>query len=136
MPRKASLPRPSEAELEILDVLWQRGPSTVRDVWQALSTDRAAGYTTVLKFMQIMTAKGLVTRKEDQRAHVYQASVSREQTQRQLLTHLVDRAFGGSALQLAQQALASAKQASPEDLLEIRKMLAGFEREKPERKQS
>jgi len=86
--------------------------------------------------MQIMTAKGLVMRKDDQRAHVYQASVSREQTQRQLLTHLVDRAFGGSALQLAQQALASAKQASPEDLLEIRKMLAGFEREKPERKQS
>jgi predicted transcriptional regulator len=130
MPRKASLPRPSEAELEILDVLWQRGPSTVRDVWQALSTDRASGYTTVLKFMQIMTAKGLVTRKEDQRAHIYQASVSREQTQRQLLTHLVDRAFGGSALQLAQQALASAKQASPEDLLEIRKMLAEFERKK------
>ncbi len=130
MPRKVSLPRPSEAELEILDVLWRRGPSTVRDVWQALSTDRAAGYTTVLKFMQIMTAKGLVTRKEDQRAHIYQASVSREQTQRQLLTHLVDRAFGGSALRLAQQALASAKQASPEDLLEIRKMLAEFERKK------
>jgi predicted transcriptional regulator len=133
MPRKASLPKPSEAELEILDVLWQRGPCTVRDVWQALPAGRAAGYTTVLKFLQIMTAKGLVTRKEDQRAHVYQAAASRAQTQRQLLTHLIDRAFGGSALQLAQQALASAKQASPEDLLEIKKMLADFERKHPER---
>jgi predicted transcriptional regulator len=122
--------RPSEAELEILDVLWRRGPSTVRQVWQALASDRAPGYTTVLKFMQIMTAKGLVSRKKDQRAHVYQASVSREQTQRQLLNHLADRVFGGSAVQLAQQALASAKQASPEDLAEIRRMLAEFERNK------
>jgi predicted transcriptional regulator len=130
MPRKARLPKPSEAELEILDVLWRRGPSTVRDVWQALPAGRAAGYTTVLKFMQIMTAKGLVTRQEAQRAHVYQAAVSREQTQRQILTHLIDRAFGGSALQLAQQALASAREASPEDLLQIRKMLTEFERKK------
>jgi len=130
MPRVPSLPRPSEAELEILDVLWRRGPSTVREVWEALASGRRSGYTTVLKFMQIMTAKGLVARKQDKRAHVYQASISREQTQRQLLTHLVDRAFGGSALQLAQQALASAKRASPEELAEIRKMLAEFERKK------
>ena len=130
MTRSLRPSRPSEAELEILDVLWRRGPSTVREVWQALASDRAPGYTTVLKFMQIMTAKGLVNRKKDQRAHVYEASVSREQTQRQLLNHLVDRAFGGSALQLAQQALASAKQASPEDVAEIRRMLAEFERNK------
>lgn len=128
MPHNARLPRPSEAELEILDVLWRRGPSTVREVWQELSSDRASGYTTVLKFMQIMTAKGLVTRQEDKRAHIYQATLSRQQTQRQLLNHLVDRAFGGSALQLAQQALASARQASPEELAEIRRMLAEFER--------
>lgn len=117
-------------------MLWRRGPSTVREVWRTLAAERAPGYTTVLKFMQIMTAKRLVSRKKgpsrnkDQRAHVYQASISREQTQRQLLTHLVDRAFGGSALQLAQQALASATQASPEDLAEIRRMLAEFERNK------
>ncbi len=131
MPNSPPRPRPSEAELEILDVLWQRGPSTVREVWQALASQRSSGYTTVLKFMQIMIAKGLVTRKEDKRAHVYQATLSRQQTQRQLLAHLVDRAFGGSALQLAQQALASAKQASPEELAEIRRMLVEFERNKP-----
>ncbi|MBZ5608286.1 MAG: BlaI/MecI/CopY family transcriptional regulator [Acidobacteriia bacterium] len=128
MTQSRRLPRPTEAELEILAVLWRRGPSTVREVFEALPKGRASGYTTVLKFMQIMTAKGLVKRKESQRAHVYQASVSREQTQRQLLTHLAERAFGGSALQLAQQALASAKQASPEDLAELRKMLDEFER--------
>jgi len=130
MPYSTRLPRPSEAELEILDVLWRRGPSTVREVWEALASERRSGYTTVLKFMQIMTTKGLVTRKQDKRAHVYQATLSRQQTQRQLMTHLVDRAFGGSALQLAQQALASAKQASPEELAEIRRMLAEFERNK------
>jgi len=128
MPHSTRLPRPSEAELEILDVLWRRGPSTVREVWEALSSERRSGYTTVLKFMQIMTTKGLVTRKQDKRAHVYQATLSRQQTQRQLMAHLVDRAFGGSALELAQQALASAKQASPEELAEIRRMLAEFER--------
>lgn len=130
MPNSKRLPRPSEAELEILAVLWRRGPSTVREVWEALASERPSGYTTVLKFMQIMTTKGLVTRKQDKRAHVYQATLSRQQTQRQLMVHLVDRAFGGSALQLAQQALASAKQASPEELAEIRAMLAEFERNK------
>ena len=122
------LPRPTEAELAILDILWERGPSTVREVFETLPKQRATGYTTVLKFMQIMAAKGLVTRQEDQRAHIYQARISREQTQRQLLIHLAERAFGGSALRLAQQALASAKQASPGDLAEIRRMLDEFER--------
>jgi predicted transcriptional regulator len=96
-------------------------------VFDALPAERRSGYTSVLKFMQIMAGKGLVTRKEDQRAHVYQTRVTREQTQQQLITHLADRAFGGSAMQLAQQALASAK-ASPQDLAEIRKMLDDFER--------
>ncbi|HYL37439.1 MAG TPA: BlaI/MecI/CopY family transcriptional regulator [Bryobacteraceae bacterium] len=122
------LPRPTEAELEILSVLWERGPSTVREVFAALPAERRTGYTSVLKFMQIMAGKGLVTRQEDQRAHVYQARVTREQTQRQLIAHLADRAFGGSALQLAQQALASAGRATPEDLAEIRKMLDDYER--------
>jgi BlaI family transcriptional regulator, penicillinase repressor len=126
--RKPAQVKPSQAELEILDVLWRRGPSTVREVFDALAAKRTTGYTTVLKFLQIMTAKGLVTRKEQNRAHVYQAAVSQEKTQRQLLTNLMDRAFGGSALQLAQQALASVKRASPEELAEIRRMLAEFER--------
>lgn len=123
-------PRPTEAELEILGVLWQRGPSTVREVFETLAKDRPTGYTTILKLMQIMDAKGLVTRNEEQRAHVYQARVPREQTQRQLLKHLVDRAFGGSALELAQQALAGADKPSAKELAEIRKMLDEFERRK------
>lgn len=126
--RKSALPRPTEAELEILGVLWERGPATVRDVVEALNRRKPAGYTTILKLMQIMDSKGLVTRKEDGRAHVYQARVPREQTQRQLLKHLMERAFGGSVLQLAQQALATAGEASPQELAEIRKMLDEFER--------
>lgn len=127
MKQTSRLPRPTEAELEILNILWTRGPSTVREVFEEMPKERHAIYTTVLKLMQIMTEKGLVTRREDQRAHVYQARLPREQTQRQILSHLMDRAFGGSALQLVQQALASSK-ASPADLAEIRRMLDSFER--------
>lgn len=130
MGRKPPHPRPSDAELEILSVLWERGPSTVRDVFESLSANRTTGYTTILKLMQIMAVKGLVKRREDARAHIYQAAIPREATQRQLISNLVNRAFGGSALQLAQQALASAKQASPDELAEIRRMLAEFERKK------
>ena len=122
--------RPTEAELEILNVLWERGPSTVRDVYEAMPKERGAIYTTVLKLMQIMTEKGLVQRSETQRAHVYKPRFAREQTQRQLLEDLVTRAFGGSALRLVQQALAGTKKASPEELAEIRKLLDGFEGEK------
>src|SRR5258708_29919367 len=124
---KRSLPRPTDAELEILRVLWQRGPSTVRDVYDTLNDTKATGYTTVLKMLQIMTDKGLVRRDEDQRAHVYEARVPQEQTQQQLVGDLLDRAFNGSATNLVMQALAT-KKASAKDLTEIRKMLDEFER--------
>ena len=121
------LPRPTGAELAILSVLWQRGPSTVRDVHQALNATKKTGYTTVLKFMQIMAEKGLVRRDESAHAHVYEARVPREQTQRGLLSDLLDRAFEGSMSKLVIQAL-SARQATPEELSEIRKILRNHER--------
>ncbi|MEK7684406.1 MAG: BlaI/MecI/CopY family transcriptional regulator [Verrucomicrobiota bacterium] len=117
---KPSLPRPTDAELSILRVLWQRGPSTVRQVQEELGED--TGYTTVLKFMQIMTEKGLVTRDDSERTHVYQARLPEEETQRQLVSDLLDRAFSGSAKKLVLQAL-SAKKASAAELAEIRKLL-------------
>ncbi len=126
MSRKSSVPRPTDAELEILKVLWESGPSTVRDVQAQLAKRRATGYTTVLKLMQIMADKGLVKRNEKQRAHVYRARQPRERTQRALLDHIVDRAFGGSAAQLAMRALSSRK-TKPEELAEIRKMLDDYE---------
>ena len=119
-------PRPTDAELEILCVLWQRGASTVRDVYDALSKTKPIGYTTVLKFMQIMAEKGLVRRDEEQRAHVYSAMVPQEQTLRQLVRDLLRRAFDDSASQLVMQALAS-KKTSPEELAEIRRLLAAYE---------
>ncbi len=126
MPRH-NLPRPTDAELAILKVLWQRGPSTVRQVQEQLQRDRPSGYTTVLKFLQIMTDKGLVTRDESQRTHVYRASLGQADTQRQLVGDLLDRAFDGSAQKLVMQAL-SAKKASPEELDQIRRMLDQLER--------
>ena len=121
-------PRPTDAELEILNVLWQRGASTVRDVHQAITRTRPAmGYTTVLKLMQIMAEKNLVRRDESQRAHVYEAQLAREQTQQQLLGELIERAFEGSATKLVMQAL-SARQTSAEELSSIRVMLDEFER--------
>jgi len=121
------LPRPTAAELEILGVLWQRGPSTVRDVHEVLGRTKRTGYTTILKLMQIMAEKGLVRRNEDQRAHLYEARLRREQTQKQLIGDLLDRAFGGSALNLMMQAL-SVRKASRGDLAEIRKLLDDYER--------
>ena len=115
-------PRPTDAELAILRVLWARGPSTVRQVHDVLSRERPAAYTTALKLMQIMTEKGLVRRDETDRTHIYQARLTEEQTQRQLVRDLLDRAFGGSASKLVMQALA-ARRASAEELLEIRKAL-------------
>ena len=115
-------PRPTEAELEILRVLWERGPSTVRQVHEALAAARATGYTTSLKLMQIMADKGLVTRDESSRTHVYAPRVSQESTQRQLVTDLVDRAFGGSAADLVLRALSS-HTASDEELREIRRLI-------------
>ncbi len=126
MPKK-DFSRPTDAELEILNVLWQRGPSTVRDVYDALSQTREMGYTTVLKLMQIMAEKRLVVRDESNRTHVYEARAPREQTQRQLLGELMERAFDGSPKKLVMQALSSTK-ASAEELAEIRQMLDELER--------
>ena len=114
--------RPTEAELEILRVLWERGPSTVRQVHELLATARETGYTTTLKLMQIMADKGLVTRDESARTHIYTARLSQETTQRQLVNDLVDRAFGGSAAELVLRAL-STHQTTDEELGEIRKLI-------------
>jgi BlaI family transcriptional regulator, penicillinase repressor len=120
-------PKPTEAELAILRVLWQRGPSTVRQVHEALNAAKRTGYTTVLKFMQIMTEKGLVSRDEKPYAHVYQARLPREQAQRTLVADLLDRAFEGSMSGLVLRAL-SMRKATPEELSEIRKILKDHER--------
>ncbi|HXI38980.1 MAG TPA: BlaI/MecI/CopY family transcriptional regulator [Bryobacteraceae bacterium] len=124
---KTNQPRPTDAELEILNVLWQRGASTVRDVFEALSKTKPIGYTTVLKFMQIMAEKGLVRRDEEQRAHVYTATVPQVETQRQMVSDLLRRAFDNSASQLVMQALAN-KKTSPQELAEIRRLLDAYER--------
>jgi BlaI family penicillinase repressor len=126
MPPKTP-PRPTESELEILAVLWKRGPSTVGEVQEGLAKSRPTGYTTVLKFLQIMLVKGLVERNETNRTHVYAARLPQEQTQRQLVGDLLDRAFEGSARNLVMQAL-SARKASAGELAEIRKLLKEFER--------
>jgi predicted transcriptional regulator len=132
---KTSVPRPTDGELAILRVLWERGPSTVRQVHEVLSRERPAAYTTALKLMQIMTEKGLVSRDERDRTHVYHARLSEEQTQRQLVRDLVDRAFGGSASKLVMQALA-ARRASSEELSEIRRLIdSRGESEKPVRRE-
>jgi len=117
-----SSPRPTDAELAILRVLWERGPSTVRQVFEVLSAERELGYTTVLKMLQIMHEKGLVQRDITDRTHVFSASESQVQTQRHLLDDLLDKAFGGSSLSLVMQALAT-RRASREELAEIRKLL-------------
>jgi predicted transcriptional regulator len=119
---RASVPRPTDAELAILRVLWERGPSTVRQVHDVLARERPAAYTTALKLLQIMTEKGLVERDERDRTHIYRARVGEEQTQRQLVRDLLDRAFGGSASKLVLQALA-ARRASPEELRDIRQAI-------------
>ncbi len=112
--------KPTDAELSILRVLWSQGPSTVRQVVEALG--RATGYTTALKLLQIMTEKGLVRRDESARTHVYEAAYTQDQTQRKLVSDLLNRAFGGSAAKLVLQALA-ANRTSPEELAEIRRFL-------------
>lgn len=115
-------PRPTDTELAILRVLWDRGASTVRQVHEALSRERPAAYTTALKMLQIMTEKGLVRRDVTDRTHVYHSKLTEEQTQRQLVRDLVDRAFGGSASKLVLQALTT-KRATTEELAEIRKLI-------------
>ena len=123
----SSPPRPTDAELEILTVLWSRGRSTVRDVHAAINKRKLSQYSTVLKFLQIMAEKGLVRRDEEQRAHVYQAARPREWTQRQLAGDLLQRGFNGSAKSLMMGAL-SAHKASKEELAEMRRLLDEYER--------
>jgi predicted transcriptional regulator len=124
--------KPTDAELNILKVLWRKGPSTVRDVQEALSVERRTGYTTALKLLQIMTGKGLVHRDETNRAHVYQPSSSEEETQQQIVGDLLDRVFGGSAMKLVLHSLTS-QQATPQDIQQIREMLTKLEQEQPEK---
>src|SRR4051812_13756801 len=118
-PKKSKPLKPTDAELAILRVLWQRGPSTVRGVWEQINPTQGTGYTTVLKLMQIMADKRLVKRDESARSHVYEPSVSQDQTQKQVVRHLLDRVFAGSSPQLVMQALAT-KRATPAELAEIR----------------
>jgi len=132
MTRNPALPRPTDAELAILRVLWERGPSTVRQVYDVLNRERPTAYTTALKLLQIMTEKGLVRRDDTDRTHVFQARLSQEQTQRQLVRDLLDRAFGGSASKLVMQALA-ARRATPEELGEIQKLIDGRREVRDER---
>ena len=112
--------KPTDAELAILRVLWSRGPSTVREVFEALGG--AGAYTTTLKLLQIMTEKGLVRRDDRERTHVYDAAYSEDHTQKQIVADLLDRVFDGSAARLVLQAL-EARSASPEEIAEIRKLL-------------
>jgi predicted transcriptional regulator len=119
------LPRPTDSELAILRILWERGPSTVRQVHEAQSGTRDTGYTTTLKLMQIMADKGLVKRDESARTHVYAPLATEQQTQRQLVKDLVDRAFGGSAAALVLHAL-NADGASAAEVKEIRKLIDDY----------
>ncbi len=115
-------PRPTDAELEILTVLWSIGPASVRQVYDVIKRRRPAEYSTILKFLQIMTEKGLVRRNEEQRAHIYETTKPREWTQRQLAGDLLERAFSGSAKALMIGAL-SARKATKEELAEMRRLL-------------
>ena len=118
--------KPTEAELDILSVLWERGPSTVRQVQEELTDKRKTGYTTVLKLMQIMADKGLVRLDESGHAHVYRAAITRQRTQKQAVGQMLEQLFDGSAQQLVMQAL-SAKKSTTEELAEIRQLLDELE---------
>lgn len=122
-----TLPVPTNAELEILRLLWRGGPQTVRDVHETIRRRRNVGYTTVLKTLQVMAEKGLVERDESERSHVYKAAIPEATVRKRLVADLVDRAFDGSVVGLAMQALSS-KRASPEELEEIRRLLGSLER--------
>src|SRR5215510_3665568 len=122
--------KPTPSELEILHVLWARGPSTVREIHAVLAKEKGVGYTSALKLLQIMTTKGLVTRTEDQRAHVYQATQPAETTKQQVVADVLQRVFRGSASQLMQHVL-SGRRGSKEEIEEIRRMLDEYERKLP-----
>ncbi len=120
--KNRNLPKPTEVELELLRALWDMGSASVRELHEVVSRQRALGYTSVLKTLQIMTEKGLVERTEAGKAHIYHAAASQEETQNQLLRDLSERLFSGSAAQLAMHAL-SMQPASEEELQEIRKII-------------
>lgn len=122
--------KPTEAELAILNVLWEHGPCTVRQVQNQIQEERGTGYTTTLKLMQIMFEKGLLRRDESTRSHVYTAAVTRQKTQKALVTKLIDQLFDGSAQQLIMQALSSRK-ASTKELAEIRELIDSLEKKEP-----
>lgn len=119
--------KPTASELEILRVLWERGPSTVREVYEAVSPNKPIGYTTILKLLQIMTVKGTVRRNEDQRAHVYEACEPAEKTKRKLAADVLQRVFDGSASQLMLHALAG-RRSSKQEIEELRQLLDDYER--------
>ncbi|RYU79760.1 BlaI/MecI/CopY family transcriptional regulator [Hymenobacter persicinus] len=126
---KSPIPKPTESELEILQVLWQQGPTTVRAVNDELSRKRDVGYTTTLKLLQLMLDKGLVLRDDDSRTHVYRAAVRQEETQSLLLDRFVEATFGGSAMKLVMQALGN-RRTSKEELAQIRSLLNDMEDQK------
>jgi len=117
-------PQPTRTELNILNILWDKGPSTVREVHEALNQVETSGYTTALKMLQVMHQKGQVIRNDSQRAHVYEAAVSKDQTQNLFLADLADRLFDGSTSRLVLQALGNAPQADSEELDRIRELLS------------
>ena len=121
---------PTPSELAILQILWSRGPSTVREIHEVLAREKDVGYTSALKFLQIMTAKGLVTRTEDQRAHVYSAQQPAEKTKQQFAADVLKRVFHGSASQLMQHAL-SGRRGSKKEIEELRHLLDEYERKLP-----
>lgn len=127
--KKSGIPRPTEAELAILSILWQRGPSTVRDVHEILNRKENTGYTTALKLLQVMHAKGLVARDDSQRAHVYKPAMSKDYTQTQFVTDLVQRVFDGSPSELVLHALGNSRRATADELAQIRAMLDQMEDE-------
>jgi predicted transcriptional regulator len=125
-------PRPTDAELAILDVLWNRGEATVRDVHEVLYARDGGGYTNALKLLQVMHGKGLVERDDSQRAHVYRAAVSRETAQNRLLGPIVQRLFGGRRLDLVLSVLGGGEAPAPEELARVRDLLDRLERERGE----
>ena len=127
---KRKFPKPTDGELAILSVLWRHGPRTVREVYSEFNETRETGYTTVLKMLQIMAGKGLVTRNETQKTHVYQAALPQAEAQRWFVGDLLDRVFNGSSHRLVLQAL-SAKKASAAELAEIRRLLDDLEKGGP-----
>ena len=125
--QKQDVPRPTEAELEILQILWARDGCTVRDVHEALHRDAGTGYTTALKLLQIMHGKGLVLRDDSERAHVFRPAISKERTQKRFVVDMVQRVFDGSPSQLVLQALGGRPKATREELDEIRALLDKLE---------